>query len=153
MTKAEKFATTGSLAELMIMATDDMEALLDNDIYDLDSEYWHYKHDNSCRICMAGAIMANRLDANIDRTIDPSDYDDDDDDISRRLYAIDSARKGDIHKAYDILGKRRHDVLDIWVGFAGGSFYDDNEAYDVIKFWRDEGIARLKEAEYTRPTH
>ena len=142
------FQETESLADLMTMALDDMEAVMNNDLYEFDSDCWHQKRNDSCDVCMAGSVMANRLDADINRRLTPHDHRSFD--TTCKLYAIDSARKGELRMAYQSLvyASDEREIEDMCVeGY--GEFYGDDQACETIKFWRDTGIPKLRTIEET----
>ena len=150
--RIQEFRETTSLAKLMTMAIDDMEALIDDELYLFDSSCWQMVYDqtshNECFVCTGGAVMAHRLGTDTSRRVLPMDFDYD---ISERLYAINRLRLGQFYSAYkssgfcihveDVLFKNSH--LTPWCY----DFYSREMAKGFIKFWRFKGLAVLKEIE------
>ncbi|MCY4499242.1 MAG: hypothetical protein OXC14_18405, partial [Rhodospirillaceae bacterium] len=96
---------TDSLAELIRAAIADAETL-DRAKYRPTAAIWHapehapQRHlpkGPRCRVCLAGAVIAGRLDGDIKREISPGNYTVETYDA---LYALDCARKGDWPEAY-----------------------------------------------------
>ena len=140
MTRKEKFINTTSLAELMEMAIEDMEALMSDKRYRFHAGQWHgiYSYSGKCTICTAGAVMANTLGANIEIGMAPGCYKAE---TRNKLRAIDKCRKGDILSAHRLLGNYRP------VDYIKPRHYDFNDrgsAKKFIKFWRDKGLPILK---------
>jgi len=50
-------------AKLLKLALDDMEVLMEDGRYEMDSGYWHApdEDDGVCAVCLAGAVIANTL--------------------------------------------------------------------------------------------
>ena len=139
------FEETTSLAELMTIAVDDMEELMNDTNYLFNAHYWHNPDEHLpsiCRICMAGAVMANSLKC--PKTIErfPRHYDID---TYHKLHAIESARTGDIEDAYYNLGKFEVEVDAFDV--TQPHFIGRAAAWDFMRFWREEGIPELKRIE------
>ena len=139
------FEETTSLAELMTIAVDDMEALMNNSNYLFNAHYWHQPDvyaENMCRICMAGAVIANSLKCLVSSLKFPSHFKAD---TFCKLHAIESARTGDIEAAYYNLGKFEVKVKDFDV--TQSDFIGRAAAWDFMRFWREEGIPELKRIE------
>ena len=94
------FEKNTSLADLMTMAVDDMEALIDDPVYNFGSDLWHEPMGNFCQVCIAGSVMANRLGARASFSMDPTKYTDD---TRKKLCAIDALRSGHISLAWSYL--------------------------------------------------
>ena len=135
------FEKNTSLADLMTMAVDDMEALIDDPAYLFTNSVWLAGGAGRCCVCTAGAVMVNRLGADTSKYVSPSSFPDE---VSRRLCAIDDLRTGNIRAA----GK--HIGLDISYNHFNvpyHTFHNNNSARPFIKFWKDGGLRRLRHIE------
>ena len=131
-----------SMAELMTMAIDDMEALIDNPRYSLTSSVWHEPRGEVCHVCLAGSVMATRLNAKEEECLLADSYEYD---VRTKLFSIENLREGYVGDAYayfngSVLG-HRYDMDDI----PCQNFDDDTSACQFVKFWRDIGIPRLEQ--------
>ena len=136
----KNFANTNSMTDLMIIALDNMEALIDDPVYNFGSDLWHEPMGNFCQVCLAGSIMANRLGANASYSMDPMKYSDD---IRKKLCAIDALRSGHISLAWSYLTNMGYVPLSQM--FVPHSSFDSLESAKLfIKFWRDEGLETLR---------
>ena len=140
--RAEAFENTKSLADLMTMAIDDMEALMDDDGYEFNYMFFHRPPDtyhSKCSVCAAGAIMANRLAIPRFSEVSVMDFESE---TANKLTAIDHARAGEIKFAYLFLGYENEGIKNWDAEY--GYFRDVAGAKNFIKFWRDEGITLLR---------
>lgn len=60
------------LSDLAEAALADLEAVEKDERYVVDMESWHEPADGVCMVCLAGAVMANRLVCNPTVTLMPS---------------------------------------------------------------------------------
>lgn len=99
ITAAVALPTT--LSELILVGVRDMEAL-DPARYEPRFGVWHEPamSSDACYVCLAGAVMAGTLGADIDRNYNAEDYD-----LltCRQLYALDHARTGSYYRALALL--------------------------------------------------
>ena len=153
--RAARFKETWSLAELMTMAIDDMEALVDNELYIFQAYDWHIgsNYHSECSICLAGAVMANRLGATPSKSVSPDDYDRD---TRLKLQALNCTRGGHLSLAHGQIQQhddtsariaRKYLGYEFKINVPKYNFYDKVSGRVFIKFWRDEGIELLKTLE------
>lgn len=93
------------LSDLIEFAIEAGKAL-DRNVYVAKWERWHgpgYSRDGRCGVCLAGAVMADRLGGSPEREIDPVDFVDCEGSVASKLYALDYARRGRLFDAADIL--------------------------------------------------
>lgn len=83
-----------TLHELLSAALDDLAAVADTPGYAVDMANWHayYPVDEICVVCLAGAVMVRRLDADRQTDLAPCDFSAQD---RPKLMALDQARSGD----------------------------------------------------------
>ena len=64
------------LSDLIRMALADLNNIEVNPNYIVDMLEWHRKDDDSpiCRVCLAGSVMANTLDAPLEEDLAPFDF-------------------------------------------------------------------------------
>ena len=93
-----------TMADLLRQAIADARALSRDD-YTPDYETWHhvprdtaYGDDDTCHMCLGGAMIAGTLGVEGGEHVDPGDIADER--WSRALVALDSIRKGDYLKAH-----------------------------------------------------
>ena len=141
-----EFNKTKKLYKLLEIALDDLEKMWRNPKYIIDMAYWHEPGEDQCHICLAGAVIANRMDSKPDRAFHLNGLDDN---IRKRLYAIDELREGEIIWAYEFLkygtmsGKRIADEekLKIWKveqNFADAEDFEDFEDFEAsLEYYRD----------------
>lgn len=60
-------------SKLLKVALEDLEAVEKDLKYRIDMNSWHQPEDNKCSVCLAGAVMANRLRCDIEKALDPYD--------------------------------------------------------------------------------
>ena len=138
----ERFVRTTSAAELMTMAINDMEAIIDNPTYVFESHTWHEPSGDQCIVCSAGAVMVNRLNVNASKYLEIDDFPHD---VRVRLFAIDTLRRGLPWTTYCNLGTRRQCEDEMRV--PNRYFQNDDEARIFISFWKHEGIPHLRRIE------
>ena len=116
-------------SELLIVAMEDLEAVERSERYRIDMGDWHSpsseSDDEYCSVCHAGAVMANSLQAGINRYCVPSD------EVERtknKLRAINEIREGNIFNFFRYLN-----IL------VPGSFIEDG-CGSVIKLHHDNEI-------------
>lgn len=76
------------------------------------NDYWYYQNKNTCFVCLAGAVMVKSLNI-------PTTYEGNitpfslmfDENIRRKLRAINSFRCGDIVMAYSHFNRKMPDIL------------------------------------------
>lgn len=99
--KTEEMKLPDKAWELLQVAVDDLKATELLEDYHIAMSYWHEPSDNnSCAVCMAGAVIRSRLGGNRDKRISPTDFPID---IERKLVAIDDMRQGKWHHAFRVL--------------------------------------------------
>ncbi len=92
------------LSELLRVAVEDVIKTEKDPRFRLDmSVFFIGKDRGSCRVCMAGAVMAQRLECDPSAVITPDHFDDDTDNALR---AIDHMRTGGFDLAASVLGVR-----------------------------------------------
>ena len=140
----KSFEETTSLVDLMTMALDDMEALIDNPMYEFDHSTWHTRENCECHICTAGAVMANRLTKSPGKTgyLSLECYPEK---LKCRLSAIDYLRTGRVGIALTKMGRGVN--IDIRMRLQDAYFKDDESAGRFIDWWRDKGLTELKRIE------
>ena len=101
------------LSNLIRRALSDLAACEIHDDYVVDMRVWHApgKDSGQCVVCLAGAVMAQTLDAPFGSSVHPSDYIRQNDGIDKwlcysALIAIDMARKGELREALTEMGCR-----------------------------------------------
>lgn len=92
--------TTLKPSELIRVALADLEAVEKDDRYRVDMRVWHGRSDESkegpCFVCLAGAVMAKSLGADLYNYLVPYDFGEE---IDYRLIALDSFRQGFVEAA------------------------------------------------------
>lgn len=80
-------------------ALEDLEACEANPAYQIDMEHWHTPspHGNGCSVCLAGAVIANRLDIPPYRKCGPAYFKDDR--LQDALRTLDILRDGNVRDA------------------------------------------------------
>ena len=90
--------------ELIHLAIDDLEKTEGDGRYTIGMHSWHTPVKDNCRVCLAGAVMAQTLNADPGHLHYPCDYQNEHDTtISYRLEALDEFRRGDISLALDYM--------------------------------------------------
>tara|TARA_R110002126_G_scaffold7198_1_gene35723 strand:+ start:112 stop:543 length:432 start_codon:yes stop_codon:yes gene_type:complete len=89
---------------LIRVALTDLQVIQKNPAYKIRMSMWHMTIDEDeetiCQVCLAGAVMANTLNADITRDISPNDYSTVD---ARKLDALDDFRSGHVGRAFAVL--------------------------------------------------
>ncbi len=82
-----------TIQELLELAIADAEVIAKDPRYKLNMGEWHLYNDESqqCEVCIAGAVIARTLKADIKDFLLPADYDDD---TRMKLRALDSLWRG-----------------------------------------------------------
>lgn len=127
------------LSELLTLAINDCKVVAKDKRYHLNMHIWHQPlpgdkaHEDTCEVCMAGAVMANTLSVPITRTQEPCDHDIK---TQNKLLAINDMRTGCFGSALD-------DSL--WIGLGDAQRHALREASDIVivEFNRDSGMAPL----------
>ena len=109
-----------TLHELLRIAVEDTQKIEKDPRYVLDMDVWHDPGDDGCHVCMAGAVMSNKLDIGPEDIIEPSDVATKDEagnlsfHFADKLRAVDCLRVGDIWGAYvSVYGKQlEKDIYD-----------------------------------------
>ena len=104
---SEEKTLPNTLSGLLRVAVEDGRKVQADPRYVFDMSIWHDPmkvegEDTVCSVCMAGAVMAMRLDAPIEKVVDPDNYQDKGD-LEFQLRAIDNLRSGDLVDAYRAL--------------------------------------------------
>lgn len=101
-----------TLSDLLVMALDDARQIEQQPGYVFDMHVWHDGTGDTCRVCMAGAIMVRRLGAEPTTHMFPGDMGPE---WQRALYAVNDMRMGDMHVAYyELTDTRALDVPGAW---------------------------------------
>lgn len=129
------------LSDLLDAAVDDSEALEHDSRYRLAMSDWHLPFPllgppAICEVCMAGAVMAQRLRAPFDCVMEPEDYNPE---LAGKLRAIDRMRAG----AFDSAALRIGLTLAVEVNSDPHLLAAFNTAREIVKSgWRQaEGRA------------
>ncbi len=164
---SKAFVDMNTLHEILTAAIEDMEQVikLPTTQFDLGGTWFDRHMDDEvstkpvevCTVCLAGAVMMNRLELPTDddsgSELTPDDYDDD---VGNRLEALNCLRSGDIKGAWCYLYKDDYEnIPDIvselptyWDGEIPSTYYAATSKEDVtellvyLRKMRDE----LKEA-------
>jgi hypothetical protein len=99
---AQRFAQASTLVEVLALALDDFENVLDDPRYaiDLDHRSWHRPSENRCFVCLSGSVMAKRLGADIEHVQAPEDFA-----AELQLVALDDLQTGCVDTAADRLDR------------------------------------------------
>lgn len=91
------------LSSLLRVAIDDLRKIERRKNYVVNMVDWYCKHGTvACEVCMAGAVMACRLDIPDSAvSMEPCDFSDD---VGRKLQAIDYLRFGHVDYACLVMG-------------------------------------------------
>ena len=87
-------------SRLLKVALNDLIAVENTPGYVINMGDWHYPRQDGCCVCLAGAVMVRKLDADISTEVGPDDFPDSKD----QLFALDNARTGDWHSFMFDLG-------------------------------------------------
>lgn len=79
------------LSDLLWLAISDLRACAGDDNYRIAMCNWHVSFSDACYVCMAGSIMANSLQCDIQRNFAPDNFTLD---TRAKLYAVNCMRKG-----------------------------------------------------------
>lgn len=85
-------------SELILLALKDLEVIENSDDYEVDMLNWHMFDGDKCLVCLAGAVMVNTLNHDINTDSYPDIFNKD---TCDKLYALDEFRKGHINIALD----------------------------------------------------
>ena len=96
----EEFKQINKLHVLAQVAVEDMESCFDTGRYAVNSIAWHDGISKKCKICLAGAVMAQTLQAPHRESFAPIDYENE---LRIRLRAINYIRSGSYIHAYELL--------------------------------------------------
>lgn len=113
-------AKINTLHELLALALDDFEKVLQDPSYGIDvggtfhspasdRSEWSGRAYGRCTVCVAGAVMAKSLDAPYGEEVSPSEFGAA---IERRLQAVNCLRSGFFSSAHDLLRFGRVRYLD-----------------------------------------
>jgi len=100
------------MSELIALAIKDLKACEKlSEVYEINMEFWHNPHNNKCKVCLAGAVMAQTLEASPYAFIGPSEFDDDyeEENIQAKLFALDLLRSGETKDAFTELNQETPD--------------------------------------------
>jgi len=125
-------------SELILLALHDLELVEASPNYEVNMFDWHnptYPIDEPCYVCFAGAVMAFSLNASINKSLRPGNFDDD---TSEKLIALDCFRQGRIAAALDEIGYTCESLEPV-MEFA--DYQDDPEEFklDMKNLARDLG--------------
>ena len=79
-------------SKLLKLALNDLKKVEKDDNYRVDMDNWHNSMEGICYVCLAGAVMAKTL--KIDKEVNFHPDLEEDFDIYKKLYALDSLRMG-----------------------------------------------------------
>jgi hypothetical protein len=92
------------LSEAILQALEDLEIIKNDSRYTINFSTWHSplyangqfgkEPQGICTVCFAGSVMANRLNGNIKRILDPTNFKEE-----QMLYALNFIRAGYINDA------------------------------------------------------
>jgi len=88
------------LSALLELALGDLRKSEIDDRYTVNMGVWHVPDVEGCSVCLAGSVLAHSLDVPIDEPSGPSYVDDE---IERKLEAIDELRLGNVLEARRIM--------------------------------------------------
>ena len=97
MTESETSPLPTKLSALLRIGVGDAKKIEHTAGYELDMHRWHTPPDDEvkvCSVCMAGAVMVFRLNANAEKELHPSDFGGPEGHTYFALTAIDSMRVG-----------------------------------------------------------
>ena len=107
------------LSDCLALALEDLKAVELNPKYRVVMSNWHLPTPKGCEVCLAGAVMSQRLGALPTEMRSPAmdEHNDISPDDLNRLVAIDALRQGEIHRALSLVGERvvRGPELDAFV--------------------------------------
>jgi hypothetical protein len=83
-------------SELIRLAIGDLVKCESDDRYRIKMTSWHFPVKGFCEVCLAGSVMANTLGCDIDRLLDPDDFDEG---LTSKLNSLDWFRIGNINEA------------------------------------------------------
>ena len=120
-------------SDLVRLALRDMEAAEASPFYVVDQDVWHRPPppglaDGPCRVNSAGCVMAMTLGADRHKNLRPSDFDDN---VRRKLLAVDFFRVGEVTYAFDQMGLGKPPI-----GFVDVCRYSDS----ANNFKRDQSF-------------
>lgn len=103
------------LSDTLKLALKELKACEKDPKVRIDMSYWYGSRSSGCSVCLAGAVMRNRLDFPVDSNPDlgPSTYN------ARRLYALDRLRRGGLHWALGLVGRDLPPTLPAGIEVAG----------------------------------
>ena len=88
-------------SELIRLAIADLEKVEQDSRYDVDMSVWHEPCGEVCEVCLAGAVMAGTLGADVGEYSTPDDFSEG---IPYKLRALSYFRTGDISRGLRYLG-------------------------------------------------
>ena len=61
-----------TLSETILMAINSLEAVEDDESYSIDMDYWQWynKTEDTCNVCLAGAVLVDKVGIDREQTID-----------------------------------------------------------------------------------
>lgn len=87
-------------SELLELALHDLGEIEKDPKYTIDMHDWHHKRGGVCHVCLAGAVMATRLEVEPRQWLSPYDFEDP---IANKLAALNELRLGEVMDALDTL--------------------------------------------------
>ena len=133
----KQFKEINKLYELLDLALDDLVVINDKkNKYELSMNIWHSPEDNGkCSVCLAGAVMANRLKADRKKYKKPENFDYEEHD---RLLAIDALRQGEIGYAMELLDiDKREDAYEIFDWYTASEYEYFDSFQTSLMYYRD----------------
>lgn len=110
---------------LIRLALDDLRKCETSAKYWINMGEWHGPNDGDhevCDVCLAGAVMAQSLDADSRAYTTPGEFGNN----SKKLTALDSFRAGSVHEGLQIMGREQSPLPDFLIP---EYFEDDSEPF------------------------
>ena len=133
--------TLPSLPSALIrLALNDLLACERDSRYAVDMDDWHWPTTDDrgrkvCRVCLAGAVMAQTLGLPNDLAIDDDDLAGYGCDVQGPLLALDCFRLGRIGSGLRWMNFDLSDIDKNWAGYAWGAEYDKKAIRDPFDFY------------------
>ena len=113
-------------SQLIYMALGDLEKVENDDRYTVDMVKYHVAEDDTCYVCLAGAVMAKRLPTHPTVSISPSLFRKD---IEDKLQALDEFRTHSINAGLGRMGLTKEKAPELY----GRDDYPRNRLYNAIR--------------------
>lgn len=86
-------------SQLIDLAIDDLEKVENSERYRVNMSEWHTPYDETCHVCLAGAVMAMELQADPLDELCPEDFEQ----LDGALLALDQFRRGLVGEGLQLL--------------------------------------------------